>query len=123
MMLPIKGVYEIAIKVKDLVRSESFYKDVLGFREGLRDEKRNWLFLYVGGDAGMIVLQEDQGTWPLQHFAFNVSEADLDRAANELKEKGVKVSVRVYHEWMKATSVYFEDPDGHDLEFIALANS
>jgi catechol 2,3-dioxygenase-like lactoylglutathione lyase family enzyme len=119
-MLPLKGVYEIAIKVKDLARSETFYKDVLGLKEGLRDDKRNWLFLYVGGDAGMIVLQEDKGEWPLQHFAFNISEADLDQAANELQEKGVIVSARVHHAWMNGTSVYFEDPDGHDLEFIAL---
>ena len=58
-MLPIKGVYEIAIRVKDLARAESFYTGVLGLKEALRDERRNWLFLYAGGNAGMVVLQED----------------------------------------------------------------
>jgi len=43
-MLPIKGVYEIAIRVKDLARAELFYTGVLGLKEGLRDERRNWLF-------------------------------------------------------------------------------
>ena len=44
-MLPIKGIYEIAVRVKDLARAESFYTQVLGLKEGLRDETRNWLFL------------------------------------------------------------------------------
>jgi len=120
-MLPIKGVYEIAVRVKDLARAETFYKNVLGLQEGLRDERRNWLFLYAGGDAGMVVLQEDKGEWPLQHFAFTVSESDINQAAAMLKEKGVSVSEPVYHEWMNSVSVYFDDPDGHALELIALS--
>ena len=122
-MLPIKGLYEIAIRVKDLARAEAFYKDVLGLEEGLRDERRNWLFLRAGGDAGMVVLQEDKGDWPTQHFAFSVSESDIERAAGLLKDKGVAVSEPVYHEWMKSVSVYFDDPDGHELELLALSGS
>ncbi|HEV7684159.1 MAG TPA: VOC family protein [Pyrinomonadaceae bacterium] len=122
-MLPIKGLYEVAIRVKDLPRAEAFYKDVLGLKEGLRDAQRNWLFLYAGGDAGMVVLQEDKGEWPTQHFAFTVTEADIQQAALMLKEKGVSVSEPVHHEWMNAVSVYFDDPDGHALELLALASS
>jgi lactoylglutathione lyase len=122
-MLPIKGLYEIAIRVKDLARAEAFYKNVLGLKEGVRDERRNWLFLYAGGDAGMVVLQEDMGDWPTQHFAFRVSEADIDRAAAILKETGVSVSEPVHHEWMNSVSLYFDDPDGHALELIALSGS
>ena len=122
-MLPITGLYEIAIRVQDLARSESFYKDVLGLEEGLRDERRNWLFLRAGGDAGMVVLQEDKSDWPRQHFAFAVRETDLKQAAAMLKDKGVSVSEPVYHEWMKGTSVYFDDPDGHSLELLALSGS
>lgn len=122
-MLPIKGVYEIAIRVKDLARAEAFYVDVLGLKEGLRDARRNWLFLYAGGDAGMVVLQEDKGVWPTQHFAFTVQESDIKRAAAMLKEKGVAVSELVYHEWMNSVSVYFDDPDGHALELLALSGS
>jgi len=122
-MLPITGLYEIAIRVHDLALSESFYKDILGLEEGLRDERRNWLFLRAGGDAGMVVLQEDKSDWPRQHFAFTVRETDLKQAAAMLKDKGVSVSEPVYHEWMKATSVYFDDPDGHSLELLALTGS
>ena len=122
-MLPIKGLYEIAIRVKDLARAEAFYKDVLGLQEGLRDERRNWLFLYAGGNAGMVVLQEDKSEWPKQHFAFTVNESDIKAAATLLKDKGVVVSEPVYHEWMNSVSLYFDDPDGHALELLALSVS
>ena len=122
-MLPIKGLFEIAVKVKDLSRAEAFYKDVLGLEEGLRDNSRNYLFLYAGGREGMVVLQEDKSDWPKQHFAFTVNEADIERASAMLKEKGVTVSEPVFHEWMNSVSVYFDDPDGHALELIALSSA
>jgi lactoylglutathione lyase len=119
-MLPIHGVYEIAIRVKDLAKAEPFYREVLDLEVGIRDEKRNWLFLRAGGDAGMVVLQEDKGEWPLQHFAFTIDEADIERATATLLERGVKVEGPVFHEWMPATSLYFEDPDGNALELCAV---
>ena len=121
-MLTIRGVYEVAIRVKELARSEAFYRDVLGLEEGLRDERRPWLFLRAGGQDGMIVLQEDKGEWPMQHVAFTVDEADIDRAADELRERGVDVRGPVFHAWMPAKSVYFSDPDGHGLELCAPVN-
>ncbi len=118
-MLPIKGVYEVAIRVKDLARAEPFYRETLGLEVGLRDESRNWLFLRAGGQAGVIVLQEDRGEWPAQHFAFTVDEAEIERAAAFLREQGVDVTGPVSHKWMPAKSVYFADPDGHSLELCA----
>lgn len=118
-MLHIEGIYEVAIRVKDLARAEAFYVETLGLEEGIRDTNRNWLFLRAGGNAGMIVLQEDKGDWPRQHFAFTVSESSIETAASALKEKGVAVSGPFFHEWMPAKSVYFDDPDGHELELCA----
>lgn len=118
-MKAIRGVYEIAIKVKNLERAEEFYKNVLGLGEGYRDEGRRWNFLRAGGTAGMVVLQEDTGEWPLQHFAFTVEASEIDRAAAELREKGVETHGPVTHDWMPAKSLYFSDPDGHDLELCA----
>ena len=119
-MLPIRGIYEVAIRVKDLPRAEKFYKGVLGLEEGIRDERRNWLFLPAGGDEGMVVLQEDKGEWPAQHFAFSVDEGDIERAAATLREQGIEVEGPVTHNWMRAKSIYFSDPDGHALELLAM---
>jgi catechol 2,3-dioxygenase-like lactoylglutathione lyase family enzyme len=118
-VLPISGLYEVAIKVKDLPRAERFYREVLGLEVGLRDERRRRLFLRAGGRAGMVVLQEDAGDWPAQHFAFTVADADVERAAAELRERGVETDGPHLHEWMPARSVYFADPDGHSLELCA----
>ena len=114
----IRGVYEIAIRVRDVRIAEAFYRDVLGFAVGLRDERRNWVFLRAGAD-GMIVLQEDKGDWPVQHFAFTVGEADIDAAAATLARRGVTIEGPMVHDWIPAKSVYFRDPDGHDLELCA----
>jgi len=118
-MLAIAGIYEVAIRVKDLARSEDFYMNTLGLQEGIRDTRRNWLFLRAGGNAGMIVLQEDKSEWPTQHFAFTVAERDIEAAAEALKQRGVAIDGPIFHEWMPAKSVYFTDPDGHDLELCA----
>jgi lactoylglutathione lyase len=118
-MLPIRGLYEVAIRVKDLSKSEVFYRETLGLEVGLRDEQRRLLFLRAGGQAGMVVLQEDKGAWPTQHFAFTVDEVDIEVAAAALLGQGVRIEGPVYHEWMPAKSVYFSDPDGHDLELCA----
>jgi catechol 2,3-dioxygenase-like lactoylglutathione lyase family enzyme len=115
----IKGIYEVAIKVRDLDRAERFYRQVLGLEVGLRDERRRWVFMRAGGQKGMIVLQEDKGEWPLQHFAFTAEEKGIDRAAAELRAGGVETSGPMVHDWIPAKSLYFTDPDGHDLELCA----
>jgi len=67
----------------------------------------------------MIVLQEDKQAWPAQHFAFTIEGSDLERAADLLRRRGVEVEGPVFHEWMPATSLYFADPDGNQLELCA----
>lgn len=119
-MIPIRGVYEVAIRVRDLPRAEAFYCKVLGLNVGLRDQQRNWLFLRAGNSSGMIVLQEDQGSWPTQHFAFTVRESEIEQSAKQLIEYGIPVEGPVVHDWIPAKSVYFEDPDGHALELCAV---
>src|SRR5262245_38034851 len=110
-MLPINGLYEVAIPVRNLERSEAFYRNVLGLEVGLRDDRRAWVFLRVGGAAGMIVLQEQPGgDVPPLHFAFAVATADLERATAQLRARGVECTDPQFHAWMPATSVYFQDP-------------
>jgi catechol 2,3-dioxygenase-like lactoylglutathione lyase family enzyme len=117
-MIQIRGVYEVAVRVRDLARAEPFYRGVLGLEFGLRDDQRKWLFLRAG-PAGMIVLQEDGADGPLQHFAFTVGGAEIERAAEFLRENGVACEGPIVHDWIPAKSLYFTDPDGHDLELCA----
>ncbi len=118
-MIPIRGIYEVAIPVKNLARAEAFYCEVLDLRVGLRDPTRPWVFLRAGGHDGVLLLQEDPGDWPRLHFAFAVDDAELDQAVAALQSRGVEVTKPVLHGWMPARSAYFQDPDGHALELCA----
>ena len=118
-MIPIHGVYEVVIRVADLERAERFYLETLGLESGLRIEERRMHFLRVAGDAGMLVLQEDRGSWPTQHYAFTTTDAEIDAAVDALKARGVASRGPVTHDWMPARSLYFDDPDGHELELCA----
>ena len=118
-MTEIHGIYEVAIPVKDLERAEAFYLGVLGLESGRREEARRWHFLRAGGQAGMLVLQEEAGDWSPLHFAFTSTEADIEHAAARLRERGIEVTGPVTHDWMPARSIYFSDPDGHALELCA----
>jgi len=121
MSSPIRGVYEVVARVRDLERAERFYRDVLGLELGLRVAERGMSFWRVGtqSDGGMVVLQQDDGEWPRQHFAFRVDAEGLERAAQLLEAHGVEANGPVEHAWMPARSLYFEDPDGHELELCA----
>ena len=117
--LPIRGIYEVAIPVRDLERAEAFYLGVLGLESGLRQEDRRWHFLRAGGQGGMLVLQEAADGFPTLHYAFTVRDDELDAATARLRESGVEATEPVTHDWMPARSVYFRDPDGHELELCA----
>ena len=118
-MPAIRGIYEVVVRVRDLARAEAFYQDVLGLELGLRDPNRPMSFWRAGGQGGMLVLQEDEGEWPLQHFAFTTALDEIDAAAKQLESRGVKVNGPMDHDWMPARSYYFNDPDGHELELCA----
>jgi catechol 2,3-dioxygenase-like lactoylglutathione lyase family enzyme len=54
-----------------------------------------------------------------QHFAFTVNEADIDAAMAALARRAIAIEGPMVHEWIPAKSVYFRDPDGHDVELCA----
>ena len=120
--MKIDGIFEVAIKVKNLDIAARFYQEVIGFKKGLYDEKRRWLFLWVRDNKGMVVLQEDTGNFPRQHFAFRVEESELTGLKEYLAKNHLAVEGPVSLDWMNAVSLYFADPDGHDVEFCAIRN-
>ncbi|MDD5581372.1 MAG: VOC family protein [Methylobacter sp.] len=70
--MKINGVFEVALKVKDLDVSAKFYQEVLGFKKGLCDEKHRWLFLWAGAAAGMsgrVIFAAGWAGMPIKAFA------------------------------------------------------
>ena len=112
------------IKVRDLDRSRKFYTEVLGMQI-MKDvsEIRAVFLANHGRDHHELALfeigSEAEAPNPkavgLAHIAFRLgSQEELEAAYHELKDKGVPVHFTVNHGITR--SVYFEDPDGYELE-------
>ena len=127
--LPIQDLYETHILVADFERSRKFYEEVLGLEVGWIDLAKGSLLYWVGGRGkamlGLREVPKDQVFW--QHFAFEVAIDDVRNAVAFLKSKAIRCynkidgseSPQVFG-WMQAVAIYFNDPDGHLLEFIAM---
>jgi hypothetical protein len=63
-----------------------------------------------------------------EHLSFRVAPENLDRAITALKRKGIEVrnisgertDLPNVFAWMPAAAVFFDDPDGHLLELLAM---
>lgn len=132
----IKGLFETHINVSNYEASAAFYEKLLNIIPLHEDRVRKSKFYWVGqpGEA-MLGIRENYPT-PLvqrQHFAFQVDLADLTQAKTYLAELGIEASNffgdipdspddLVVFPFMPAVSIYFDDPDGHSVELIAMLN-
>lgn len=126
----IKGLYETHIQVSDLAAAVTFYTEVLGLDLAHYDETRPIAFLWIGKDKqAMLGLWEQKENLQKRHFAFHCAqEFILESASTFLKDNKLKPynflkersSEAMVFAWMPALALYFDDPDGNQLEFIAL---
>jgi catechol 2,3-dioxygenase-like lactoylglutathione lyase family enzyme len=126
----ITGLFETHITVAALDRAMEFYGNVLGLELGVREEARRVAFYWIGGwGRALLGLWETRGSGPIapQHFAFEVGVANLDQTLTAVKAEGIVLrnffgevtDVPSVFAWIPAASIYFQDPDGHSLEFLA----
>ncbi|OWA35856.1 glyoxalase [Saccharibacillus sp. O16] len=127
----IQGLFETHINVTDYQVSADFYERVLGLIPLHEDPVRKSKFYWIGqpGEA-MFGIRQNYPS-PLvqrQHFAFRVALGDLEAAGQMLRERGVQTTnffgesdapLSVFP-FMPAVSLYFEDPDGHSIELLAM---
>lgn len=124
----IKNLYETHLQVKDLQRSIEFYMK-LGLELSLRMEERKVAFFYIGEDRQLLGIWEVPAGTEVskRHFAFGTDLDQLTQSIAWLKERGIEPITSfgkepiepIVHTWMPAAAVYFNDPDGNELEFIA----
>jgi lactoylglutathione lyase len=129
-MIPIHGIFETHLLVRDLARSVAFYRDVLGLPLATEVPERRAAFVWVGGEGNaMLGLWETSAPIGMRlHFAFAVRAEDVLASVDALKAAGVAplgfhgepTDEPVVLGWMPAVAVYFRDPDGHSLEFIGM---
>jgi lactoylglutathione lyase len=128
---PVRGLFETHLTVRDVPRSVAFYRDVVGLSLALDLPERNAAFMWIV-ERGRSML----GLWGIGssvnsltlHIAFEVALDDLLAAPERLRAHGVRPLSFFGAEtgepdvlaWMPAAALYFEDPDGHLLEYLTM---
>ncbi len=129
--IPFRGLFETHLTVSDLERSVAFYRDVVGLPLALEVPSRNAAFFWVGEPGQSMLGLWSLGSAPLGmvlHVAFRVALDELLEAPALLRARGV-APLSFFGEpaselsvigWMPAAAIYFRDPDGHQLEYLAM---
>jgi len=130
-MIPVQGLFEVHMSVTDLDRAIAFYGDAVGLRLAHIESARHAAFFWVGARGGAMLGLWKAGWAPQTvtlHTAFCASLADVLAAPRALREAGITpldfngqpTDHSIVVAWMPAASVFFRDPDGHLLEYIAM---
>jgi catechol 2,3-dioxygenase-like lactoylglutathione lyase family enzyme len=127
----IKGLFETHIFVRSLERSIDFYRNIMGLELCHVETERKVAFFWIGSPrkAMLGIWESDNDKIEKRHFAFECNADDvLNKATNFLKERNIKARNFLRNEteqpmvfaWMPAVAIYFDDPDGHELELIGI---
>jgi len=130
-MTQVTGLFETHLTVSDLDRSVAFYRDVVGLPLALEVPDRGAAFLWIGAPGRAMLGLWSIGSAPMNmslHVAFAVPLDDVLTACGRLRAQGVTPLSFFAVEtdepsvigWMPAAAVYFRDPDGHLLEYLAM---
>ncbi|MGJ4922787.1 MULTISPECIES: VOC family protein [unclassified Bradyrhizobium] len=135
-----RGLGEVVLRVRDIPRAISFYRDILGL-EVLRTFEDRIAFLKIetgfeGHERIVGLFRVDQPsnragtTWSesdihaptLHHFALEIPLLEYSKALDALTSAGF--SPNTYeHRWIGWRSIYITDPDGNIVELVAVDQS
>lgn len=130
-MIEARDLFEAHLTVTDLDEAIRFYRDVLGLRLAHVPETRHVAFFWIGSAGNAMLGLWAAGSSPLKiasHVAFRVGLADVLAAPRALRSAGITplgfdgrpTDLPDVLAWMPAAAVYFRDPAGHLLEYIAM---
>jgi lactoylglutathione lyase len=132
--VPVRGLFEAHLTVSDLKRSVTFYRDVVGLSPAQELPEREAAFFWIGAPGNAMLGLWDLGSAPIAlslHVAFEASLEDVLSACERLRSTGVtplsffatETNEPSVIAWMPAAAVYFRDPDGHLLEYLAVLDA
>lgn len=130
-LVPVQGLFESHLTTTNLARAIDFYGGVMGFRVAHVAPARHAVFFWIGSGAEAMLGVWEVGSGPQRmqlHLAFRVALEDVLAAPLRLAQAGIRpldfdehpTEEPVVLAWMPAASVFFRDPDGHLLEFVAM---
>ena len=132
--MPVTGLFETHLTVSNLDRSIAFYRDVVGLPLALEIPERGAAFLWIGAPGEAMLGLWSIGSAPMNmqlHVAFTTPLDDVLAACDRLRAQGVTPLSFFATEtdepsvigWMPAAAVYFRDPDGHLMEYLAMLDA
>ena len=132
--VPLHGLFEAHLTARDLGRSVSFYRDVVGLPLAHEVPERGAAFFWIGEPGQAMLGLWSVGSAPIEissHVAFRVSLANVVDGCDRLRSVGVTPLSFFATEtdepsvigWMPAAAVYFRDPDGNLLEYLAMLDT
>lgn len=130
MMTPVSRLFEAHLTVGDLDTSIAFYRDRLGFELAHVAPAVSAAFFWIGSRGHTMLGLWTRGSAPQKtaHVAFAAALDDVIAAPRELRSAGITpldfdgypTDEAIVLGWMPAVAIYFQDPDGHLLEYIAM---
>jgi len=116
----------VAIRVKDMVLSAKWYKDVLGLKQYKLEKWGEYPIFMLAGKTGIAIfpaqtedheLSRFSKNVKIDHYAFNVSNDDFQKAQDHFKRLKIQY---VFQDHYYFHSVYLRDPDDHQVELTTL---
>lgn len=119
-MFQLQGIDHVAIAVRDVDRSVAWYREVLGL-ERVHDVWGNHPAMVGIGTTAVALFPVEGAPKPrpgrdvltMRHLAFRVDRTNFLAAQAALRSRGIPFEPE--HHGI-SESIYFHDPDGHELE-------
>jgi len=120
--MQLEGIDHVALGVRDIERSVNWYIEVLGF-ERLHEGMWNGVPTFIGkGNTGIALFPASHNAKStpstrrdirMLHLAFRANRDGFVAAQQELEKRGIEFE---FQDHEISHSIYFHDPDGHQLE-------
>ena len=116
----------VAILVKDLEVSAAWYEKVLGLKKYQLQQWGPFPIFMLSNKSGVALfpanlnderLDRNSKNIKIDHFAFNVTPANFEKAQRRYTALDIKYTFKDHHYFH---SIYTKDPDGHTVELTTL---
>src|SRR4051812_9897776 len=112
----------IVFYIKDIKRTEAFYRDTLHLQTKLMEERydedhpHEKMLMAEAGEVSLIFFQRDEKVGRSPITVFTLKDGGIDDVVEQLAKRGVQIVVPVSEAPGGWTSDFL-DPDGHMLSF------
>ena len=121
-MIKLNFLDHVAIRASDMEKSAAWYKKTLGLKKHTFKDWGAFPIFMLSGKCGVAIFPADNSLPPIgksykgvkiDHFAFNVDNAEFEKAKLHYEKIGVEYVFQDHHFFH---SIYAKDPDGHTVE-------